>query len=57
MMLGGTSQMYDPLCETSLSEATKVPENILKGYHFLSSNYPSGDKKGELVYFIRNIYP
>ena len=32
------------LCETSLNEATKVPENILKGYHFFSSNHTSGDK-------------
>ena len=34
------------LCETSLNETTKVPENLLEGYQFISSDHPSGDKKG-----------
>ena len=44
------------LCETSLNEATKVPENIFKGYNFFSQDYPSGEKR-VLVYFIRSPYP
>ena len=34
------------LCETSLIEATKVPENISKGYNFFSQDHPSGEKRG-----------
>ena len=48
---------YDiSLCETSLNEATKVPENILA---IISSHQTIQVeiKKGELVYFIRNLYP
>ena len=41
------------LCETSLNEATNVAENILKGYHFFSSNHPSGDKKGGVHIFYK----
>ena len=45
------------LCETSLNEATKVPENILKGYHFFSSNHPSGEKKGGVGIFYKESLP
>ena len=45
------------LCETSLNEATKVPENILKGYHFFPSNHPSGDKKGGVGIFFKESLP
>ena len=43
----------DLLCETSLNEATKVPENILKGYNFISSDHPSGDKKSGVGLFYK----
>ncbi len=45
------------LCETSLNETTKVPDNILKGYHFFSSNHPSGDKKGGVGIFYKESLP
>ena len=41
------------LCETSLNETTKVPENLLKGYQFISSDHPSGDKKGDVGIFYK----
>ena len=45
------------LCETSLNEAIKVPDNIIKGYHFLSSNHPSGDKRGGVGIFYKESLP
>ena len=39
------------LCETSLNEASKVSANILKGYHFFSSDHISDDKKGGVGIF------
>ena len=45
------------LCETSLNEDTKVPENVLKGYHFCSSDHPSGDRKGGVGIFYKESLP
>ena len=45
------------LCETSLNHASKVPANILKGYHFFSLNHPSGDKKGGVGIFYKETLP
>ena len=45
------------LCETSLNDTTIVPENILKGYSFISSNHPSGDKKGGVGIFYKESLP
>ena len=45
------------LCETSLNNDTKVPDNILKGYHFISSDHPSGDKKGGVGIFYKETLP
>ena len=45
------------LCETSLNETTKVPENILKGYNFFSLDHPSGDKKGCVGIFYKETLP
>ena len=45
------------LCETSLNDDTKVPENTLKGYHFFSSDHPSGDKKGGVGIFYKESLP
>ena len=45
------------LCETSLNKDIKVPENILKGYHFFSSDHPSGDKKGGVGIFYKETLP
>ena len=33
------------LCETSLNPTTQPSANAIKGYHFVSSHHPSGDKK------------
>ena len=51
--------IYDiiSLCETSLNEATKVPENILKGYNFISSDHPSGVNKGGVGIFYKEFLP
>ena len=40
-----------------LNEATEVPENILKGYHFFSSNHPSQDKKVGVSIFYKESLP
>ena len=45
------------LCETSLNETTKVPENLLKGYQFISSDHPRGDKKGGVGFFYKETLP
>ena len=45
------------LCETSLNEVTVVPEDIIKGYCFFSSNHPSGDKKGGVGIFYKETLP
>ena len=44
-------------CETSLNETTKVLENLLKGYQFISSDHPSGDKKGGVGIFYKETLP
>ena len=45
------------LCETSLNEVTKVPENILRGYNFISADHPSGEKKGGVGLFYKESLP
>ena len=34
------------LCETSLNDTQKVPDNILNGYSFHACNHHSGERKG-----------
>ena len=43
------------MCETSLNKATKIPENIFKGYNSFSQDHPSGEKMGVLVYFMESL--
>ena len=45
------------LCETSLNDKIKVPEGILKGYEFFSSDHPSGEKKGGVGIFYKEYLP
>ena len=45
------------LCETSLNGDVKLPDNILKGYRFFSSDHPSGDKKGGVGIFYKESLP
>ena len=45
------------LCETSLNEATKVPENIFAGYNFFSQGHPSGEKNGGVDIFYKESIP
>ena len=45
------------LCETSLNETTQVPENILPGYNFFSLDHPSGEKKGGVGVFYKEVLP
>ena len=54
-----SSFKYDiiSLCETSLNETTKLPENILKGYNFYSLDHPSGEKKGGIGMFYKETLP
>ena len=42
---------------TSLNEATKVTENILKVYHFFSSDHTFGDKKGGVGIYYKESLP
>ena len=45
------------LCETSLNEETKIPENSFKNYQFKSANHSSGEKKGGVGIFYKNDLP
>ena len=45
------------LCETSLNQTTQPSANGFKGYNFVSSDHPSGEKKGVWEYFIKRLYP
>ena len=45
------------LCETSLNDTIQVPENILPGYKFHSSNHPDGDRNGGVGIFYKETLP
>ena len=45
------------LCETSLNEETKIPDDILENYQFKSANHSSGEKKGGVGIFYKNNLP
>ena len=42
------------LCETSLNDSLKVPENILNGYIYHGCNHPSGKKQGSVGIFYKS---
>ena len=45
------------LCETSLNDSIKVPENSLPGYHFISLDNPDGSKNGGVGMFYKEGLP
>ena len=53
------SYNYDiiSLCETSLNEDVRVPENILPGYKFYSCDFPGGTRSGGVGIFYKETLP
>ena len=45
------------LCETSLSDAVRVPENALPGYKFYSCDHPDGERSGGVGIFYKETLP
>ena len=45
------------LCETSLSDQVKLPDNYLNNYTFISSNKPDNSRHGGSGLFYRNDLP
>ena len=45
------------LCETSLNDSLKVPDNILNGYIYYGCNHPSGNKQGGVGIFYKSSLP
>ena len=45
------------LCETSLNDTQKVPDNILNGYSYHACNHPSGERKGGVGMFYKTSLP
>ena len=45
------------ICETSFNDSVAIPDSLLNGYTFVSSNYPANTRHDGRVFSINILYP